>query len=52
MIRDRAAVVVQTILLALDITPPGLLRLYLEALLRDEFAEVKREAAGEREAAS
>jgi hypothetical protein len=49
MVRDRAAVVMQAILLALDITPPELLRPYLEALLRDEFAAVKREAAAERD---
>ena len=49
MIRDRAAVVAQAVLKALGITPPEPLRSYLEALLCDEFADVKREAAAERE---
>ena len=43
MIRDRAAVV------ALGVTPPEPLRSYLELFLRDEFADVKREAVAERE---
>jgi hypothetical protein len=43
MIRDRPAVV------ALGVQPPEPLRSYLESLLRDEFADVKREAAADRE---
>jgi hypothetical protein len=42
MIHDRAAVVAQAVLQALGITPPEALRRHLEALLRDEFADVKQ----------
>ncbi len=49
--RDRASLFVDALLGLIEDALHDLeLRRYLEALARDEFAEVKREAAGERDA--
>jgi hypothetical protein len=48
VVRDRAAVVTPALLQIFDTTPPEDLPQRVEALLRDEFEDVQRQAVADR----
>jgi hypothetical protein len=46
---DRAAIVASTLMLIIDTAPKAYLRQQIEQLLRDEFEDLRRQIAADRE---